>query len=236
MQTSIRFLSADETASMLAKDEDGFFGAMTAPDLAARSASSVEEYKARCVAVAREIPAASRRLLEFAVKHANTFFSTHALGPLAYLRDANCQPWVFASTEGTVYECGLPHTRSTVIFIGSDMFDQEYVPFYELIVHERVHVLQRSNPDASLKSIEALGYSRAGLRRDHHLARSNPDLDEYAYTHPGLLGGKPVICCYASATPLHIMDTMDESLNGGAEHPNEAIAYSVARAARALLE
>jgi len=107
------------------------------------------------------------------------------------------------------YEDGYPHTREHVIFI-SDM------PDLSTVVHEQMHIQQRSNPP----DLEAMGYKLAGKRSDYPRARINPDVDDNIWISPITI--KPMVAQFNSDRPLNLMDI---DVPSQFEHPYEYLAY-----------
>jgi hypothetical protein len=135
-------------------------------------------------------------------------------------------PWIFASTEGSTYEDGLPHTRLNVIFLSSNALSRLTMNERELIrtlIHEKIHIQQRLHPIETLALLKERGYiqwkERAGVPR----IRANPDLDNWIYIDPTTK--KRMVAYYTSDTPSSISDITLSSVNY--EHPYEAIAYEI---------
>lgn len=112
-------------------------------------------------------------------------------------------PWRFAFFHPLV-EKGWPHTHGTVICL--PLSRQVVVPsvdrakLVELLVHERVHVLQRVHPAATREAIrQRYGpgvvplVPRAAIPSPAERQRiyANPDVDEYEYANPAGLKRHP---------------------------------------------
>jgi len=107
-------------------------------------------------------------------------------------------PWRVARLDDAA-ENGWPHTHGNVIILPSSMLNalkkrapggDQHRRLVELLVHERVHVMQRMDPEAARQTIrEWYGDSvrPVARRRDAVAAqfaerlRSNPDIDAYVY-------------------------------------------------------
>lgn len=112
------FLSAQETNTFLAADEDGFVARLNPINLFARRATSNADYIEKISKSGRDFSPEQILKIDSLAKKLPTS--------------------IFALTDGT-YEEGYPHTRKNVIFISS-------VPDMSTIMHEQLHIQQRYNP------------------------------------------------------------------------------------------
>ena len=102
-----------------------------------------------------------------------------------------------------------PHTLRNYIFLPS-------VPDLETIIHEKIHVIQRYNPDF----MKQFGFVKTDLKLEK---RNNPDNDDFIYSY----NGKPFYFKYngTSYRDGHTVNG-DDFLQ---DSPNETIAYYLAR-------
>jgi len=143
-------------------------------------------------------------------------------------------------------ENGYPHTVGDLICIPLSVLDEYDVPrLGRLFLHERVHVVQRADPEGARRYAKKLGYERTNTRRrdvsssTRFLLRANPDLDEWMY----LFRGTMPAAVYTSDHPRSLAEAMVVDTKTGkslmpsssssaitaaaAEHPHEAVAYDV---------
>lgn len=206
------FLTADEASAFLLKDDDKYVQSMSTYDLYARKAKSQDEYLQRISQATADFDPKERGLLLRLTAEIDDKYP--------HLRST---PWAFLKTKGNVYEDGLPHTRGMFILISDHVLNHDDLT--ETLLHEKIHVYQRLNPDAIQKILKEKGYIRWKLRKDVPLARANPDLDDWIYLDP--VTQKPMMAVYSNTNPSSISDV---SLSNIAfEHPLEAMAYQIAQ-------
>jgi hypothetical protein len=187
---NIYFLSRQQTSDYLQLDADGFVGSLTQADLKARKCSSHYEYLTCAMKSADDFTEEEKLILIRLCKQADAYVPQCTL------------PWIFAKAH---YEDGLPHTRGAVIFL-SKVCDARTV------VHERVHVWQKTRGDAQYPGYMLMAGS-------DELMRSNPDTDKRIWTRNGKACGK----FYNSKNPTGISDCYQFE-----RHPFEEEAYSIA--------
>lgn len=223
----ILFWSEAKTRAFLKSDPDGYMRRLTKADLTARKASSHDDYIHWS---AQSAPADFSELEKYKLKQAcrkaDAFFAS-IKGETPYFHNYNTQlPWVFARVTGAYYEGGLPHTRRDAIFLTDGAMERAMKELVELVIHERIHIIQRQFPKETRTLLEEIGFKRVGKKRDYLCARANPDIDDHVYSHPQMREGKPWVACYTSENPSSIQDVT----NGDAfEHPFEYMAYTVSR-------
>ena len=97
-------------------------------------------------------------------------------------------PWRLA-IFGAQVEKGWPHTHGTVVCLPMTFTDRSRSALVELLIHERIHILQRLHPQATREFIRV----RYGPNVAPIIAReimgpsernriyANPDVDSYEY-------------------------------------------------------
>ena len=110
-------------------------------------------------------------------------------------------PWVFALTKENEYEDGLPHTRTNIIFLSTNV-DQTPLKLVSILIHEKIHIYQRLYPEETMNFLAVHGYYRWKQRFGVPRIRSNPDLDPWIYFNP--VSKQPMIAYYTSDTPNNI--------------------------------
>ena len=212
------FMSAHRTAAFLKADMDTYVSTMTPWDLYARQSSDVGEYIDTIFASATEFTPEQQDRFTKAAASADAFFLNNGHAVVASI------PWVFAITKGKTYEDGLSHTRTNIIFV-SDEIDETPDKLARTLVHEKLHLYQRANPEKMAHLLERMGYKRWKLRVYDLRIRANPDLDPWIYTDP-LDNDKPMACYYSSDKPTSISDVTSSAVK---EHPYERMAYEIAK-------
>ena len=210
------FMDAQATSVFLLKDPDSYVDNMTPTDLFARGAKTADNYK------------------EKAAKSAATFSEAMKAQYVAAAEDADkhllrlgheiieSMQWTFALTKGAAaYEEGLPHTRTHVIFVSTDL-DTTHEALVRTLVHEKLHLFQRAYPEKIAHLLDSAGYTRWKYRVGEPRVRANPDLDPWIYIDPDTK--KPMIAKYTSDQPKSIgyIDVSPQD-----EHPFERMAYEL---------
>ncbi|QIG60022.1 hypothetical protein [Dishui Lake large algae virus 1] len=225
--THITFLTASDTANFLLSDADTYSFNLSPLDLHARHAASYQEYQEASARSARSFTSPEVFLLTKAAKRADKIIQDIRLdGCPSFANNLKKIPWVFASTEGSTYEDGLPHTRLNIIFLSSVTLSRLAADEKELVrtlIHEKIHIQQRLHPIETLALLKERGYIQWKERKGIPRIRANPDLDQWVYTDPNTK--KEMAAYYTSDTPSSISDITLTSVNY--EHPYEAIAYEV---------
>lgn len=223
----IAFLTASDTASFILSDPDTYAFNLSPLDLHARHAASYQEYQQASARAARSFTQGEMFALTKAAKAADSIIAKIKLdGCPDFSKNLMRIPWIFASTSGSTYEDGLPHTRLNVIFLSSVALLRIIGDETELVrtlIHEKIHIQQRLHPLETLSLLKHRGYIQWKERNGVPRIRANPDLDNWIYIHPSTR--KPMAAYYASDTPSSISDITLTSLDY--EHPYEAIAYEV---------
>lgn len=225
--THITFMKAEETADFIKSDPDTYTFNMSPLDLYARKAASYQEYEEASANSARSFISTEVFVLTKAAKRADSIIEGIKLdGCPTFAENLKKIPWIFAKTEGTTYEDGLPHTRLNVIFLSTDMLGRLVGDEQELVktlIHEKIHIQQRLHPVETLALLKERGYIQWKERYGVPRIRANPDLDPWIYIDPSTK--KEMVAYYSSDTPSSISDIVLTSVSY--EHPYEAIAYEV---------
>jgi hypothetical protein len=223
----LTFWSKATTLTFLQTDPDNYMRRLSKADLVARKAGSHDEYRYwSALSAPANFSEIEKYKLKQATKKADAFFgslATHANMPYFHLHN-KALPWVFARVTGVYYEGGYPHTRKDAIFITDGVMNRSLKEIIELVIHEKIHIIQRQFPKETHLLLKEIGFRRVGKKSDFLCARANPDIDDNVYAHPQMRDGAPWVACYKSEAPSGIHDVM----NGDKfEHPFEFIAYTV---------
>lgn len=224
----VTFLTSADTAKFIRKDADNYIHSLTPWDLYARRTKTPEEYIERAAAAAIDFSPDEKERYKKATADADAVFMRLGHEIIAAMQ------WKLALTRGDAYEAGMPHTRMDTIFLASkgvkDGIDGivsgggAHAQLVETLVHEKLHLFQRANPDKMIHLLARAGYTRWKLRAHEPRIRANPDLDPYIYIDPAT--EKPMAAYYTSDTPYSISD-IDVSPRD--EHPFERMAYELVK-------
>jgi hypothetical protein len=212
--------TAEQTAAFLRKDSDTYVNTMSQYDLSARKVSSYTDYINKIAAGAYTLSQSEAETVFEAIREVDTYLSK-ASAKTVPSRIKHI-PWIIAVTRDRTYEDGFPHTRENVIFITPTVIRSASLA--STLLHEKVHVYQRTYPAEMDAWIEQRGFTRWKTRKSEPYARANPDLDDWIYIDP--VSSKPMVATYTSDTPKSINDV--KLSNPAFEHPYELMAYEIA--------
>jgi hypothetical protein len=120
-------------------------------------------------------------------------------------------PWKLILISNHI-ENGFTHTQGDTIFLSrSDLLQREDHSVLKTLLHEKIHILQRQNPDwMENVSRTILGYKRieathSSYFRDQYrfLMRSNPDIDSHFYAFQDSF---VPIMLYSTSKPRNLHD------------------------------
>jgi hypothetical protein len=211
----ITFLSGYETAKVIKQDPDNYLHSLSPWDLYARKSKTMEEYIMRCVRAVTEFSDNERSICASAARKADALLVKHNYEIISAMK------WNLALTNGRVYEDGMPHTRMDIVFLDrSQLLDSRSLVL--TLVHEKLHLFQRANPEKMAQLLDSSGYTQWKLRAHEPRIRANPDLDPWIYIDPRT--GKPMATYYTSDKPINLSDV---DTNAEDEHPYERMAYEL---------
>lgn len=251
--TTIRLATEADIQEAIDSSYDVFFGEMTHADLYARGMTKastsvsrdafgelryqyMQRYKDACSThddqeaqllaslVQRCDEAVSRHLRSITAKDANSIDREMHEKLLAL-------PWKFAKLDDA-FEHGYPHTLHDVIFLPSSFLDDDsHDKLCETLLHEKIHVFQRTHPDITARILDH-EYMRldSDATRLPPLRRNNPDLDRQIYQHRSTMC--TTVQVYNTMLPKDLADSRIVCLNPNCrqkhhpyEHPYEEMAY-----------
>jgi len=220
----LRYLTKKQTGQFLIRDVDQYAASLTSSDLCARKVGSTSEYIRQSYVSARSFNMSQRNLIKRAIDEAHKFFCS-SLGFGIDSEKMRVLPWTVALTDGN-YEDGLPHTRADIIFLTPKILRSTFESLVGILIHEQVHIYQRTYSDDIHSYLSAQGYKVAFPRSQVARARANPDTDGMIYLD---VNQEIHASIYTSDCPKRIQDIVTVPENNEAqEHPYETIAYSVA--------
>lgn len=263
----IYFMTYKETANFFAKDNDRYVRNLTVLDLHARNVKTHVEYLNNIEDTAISFTEDEKELLVICAKNADEYLMNEAFKELRYGGYLNGNDianikWVFANTYTNYFndvikenEQGLPHTRENIIFLSKNVLKNDVLNLTNTLIHEKIHIYQRYNPDIFAKIINEMGLKemdKASFKHAKYI-RSNPDTNDKIYYYDksrnsylaylNILGdgdgagdgtgdaididnGNIMVCLYRNDKPNSINDVKQS--NFATEHPYEKIAYEIA--------
>lgn len=198
LQTDEKFLSADDSYDLLRRDLDGYFKSLSITELKKRNTDTINGYINSINTL--DFSEEQKYTLSRCINKADKFFLTKFLTNKYGLEIENI-PWKLALTQGNAYEFGYPHTRVDTIFISDNIFSKNKEDIVKILIHEKIHLDQKRNPEKYLKIISIMGLTRE-QHAENITRRANPDIDKYVYYKDG-------------------------SIYSNSEHPLEEIAYTI---------
>lgn len=203
---------------MLERMASNYFEGMTKHDLFARHAVDKAEYKNKYFAGIIEFTENEKNNLKNIVKIINRI--TRKFSAFRQIK------WKFAKLRLNI-ENGFPHTLGDTIFLPETFFlVRTHKEQIETIVHEKVHIFQRTFPFQTNALILRYWGCRVSTRRDvYPRIRANPDLNGLQYSRNNEI-------CYKeyNKEPSSVADAHDSKgcINSDYEHPYEKMAYIIA--------
>lgn len=257
--THVQFLKRAIVKKFILDDTDNYVKHMTLFDLKARGHRTKDEYTIVSASRATDVPIElKKRLRECAQKIDIDCRGGVTRIPIAQLRrynnkkaamdgdadnegcicfDLKCLlpiPWVIGMTTSNMYEGGMPHTRSQIIFLTPHHVKHiDDSQLCQLLLHERLHIHQRLEEDLFSSFLCNIGFIRYALRSEfvlniNPLLRSNPDLGPWLYKD---CHGTVMYAAFTSAYPKSIRDVeYSNGLDASVEDPYELLAYVISHA------
>jgi hypothetical protein len=207
----------EHVRNLIGKDIDNYASGMTYYDMYARQCKNFSEV-------------INKSLLDFYLE--NTTLEQCFKRCLACIGEANKRlenlslnfnaiDWHLCFFKGINYEDGLAHTRFNIIFLpASKILTISDEQLTRLLVHEKIHVMQKFLPFDSFITNFMKNFSVVGHRYYvDKFIRCNPDLDDFVYKNDK---GEIMKFVYASDRPSSLFDIVKKSQY---EHPYEEMAY-----------
>jgi hypothetical protein len=202
----IIFPPVEDSVHYISQDIDGHIRSLNIKDLRDRKCVSREKYMGIYLKSIQPFSTRQKILIKkytlLASKYISTLKSPHIETALIIPI-----PWKFVLVDESV-EYGHPHTRGDMIFLSKRSLCRSGVEITRTLIHEKIHIYQKMYPELFVKSLINTGYVHLGELEDG-LRSKNPDTNSCIYMHPNgrVMNGADVIY----------------------EHPNELIAYTIAR-------
>jgi len=226
---NVRFFDKKETMSFFENDTDRYVDSMSSADLYARKVRTKQEYISMIKNCCTNFSERQKRRLILCCEQADRFFEQYKYNGLDCVIISKMK-WNFALTQNYKeyeYENGFPHTRSDVIFlsyktINDNMVHDDDEQLVNTLIHEKVHVYQRSHKNEMKHMLEKQGFIECNINVENK--RSNPDINDKIYKDPA--SKECMVFTYTSNKPKNINDV--NQTNFSQEHPYEKMAYEIA--------
>jgi len=262
----IYFMTYKDTSNFLAKDNDRYVRNLSELDLHARKVKTHVEYLNNIDDTTISFTDDEKELLVKCANNADKYLSKETFSELKYGKFLNGNDiakikWIFANTYTNYYndvikenEQGLPHTRENIILLSKNVLKYDELNLTNTLIHEKIHIYQRYNPDIFDKIIKDMGLIELDKKSFKYAKyiRSNPDTNNklyyYAKNNNNTMdffnkmmnaGGdsgdskikdydddKVMVCLYRNDKPNGISDVKQKDF--AEEHPYEKIAYEIA--------
>lgn len=190
---NVIFVSRKYMSSII--DDSFYFLRMTPADLHARDIGSQQGYKKMYKDSIQDFEQGEKYILKTLVAkidmYTRRFDRLHSL------------PWKLCKISANI-EKGYPHTLGDVIILSATFFDMSENEKLITLLHEKMHVYQRSYPIQAEQLITNYwGFKVVDKHENYPLARNNPDINNFVYAKDG----KRFIQLYRSKTPTSISDS-----------------------------
>ena len=214
--SKITFLNHHEALLHLVKDDDNFYNRFNALDLQARNCKNVSEYKDMMNESITDFNNQEVEIIKKLVLEICKLDWSQINQQWVNVEKFKQIPWKFICISGRKYECGLPHTRSDVIIIPKHQI-QDTKDFKNTLLHEQLHVYQKTWPKEFNKFLQQQGWKFHQSYSKCSVCRSNPDTNKIIYKK----NGEKHVAHY-NQNPTSIMDVTYFPVNQWKyEHPNE---------------
>ena len=213
------FLSKNDIIDFINNDYDKYFYNLSFADLSARNVKNISDYKNIIINNIYQLSKKQKNRLTILFNNANNLLYKKYID-IAHIK---CK---IVLIKNNIYDNGLSHTRSNIIFLSSNILNDSNYKIIQTLIHEKVHIFQRYNPYHKyiIDFLDNNGIKRF-MKRDEYiktypLLRSNPDLDNWIYIDKS----NALSCSYNNRTPQSISDVNCNQIN---EHPFEMMAYNI---------
>lgn len=195
-ESNIIFFTADQTNALIATDADGYIRDFNTGDLNARNVKSVSEYMNLIANVGKDFDDVQTELLMQAIETIDEDDLHDDPSGWIDKRKFIEMPWRISLVEGDAYEYGWPHTRQNeegdiVIILPVNSINKRLKGesrsgfMKELLIHEQMHVYQKTYPDDFQRYLDYHGFRRWGRKTDFPDIAANPDADKWIYERDG---------------------------------------------------
>ena len=222
METMANYITADKLSKYLINDDDDYYKNFSDLDLKVRKVNNVNEYynniKKSCI----DIDELSMNILNNCIKKANNKLRGYSCIGFDGNKCSGIE-WNIGLVKDKLYEEGYPHTRNNIIIIPSYLLNSKN-QLINTLIHEKIHVYQKTYPEDIEKYLEANGFTKYKLRNTFDNTRSNPDMDQWIYKNKN----GEIMSTEYNDNPTSLMDVKTIPINNTQfEHPFEFMAYDI---------
>ena len=219
----IIFLTKEMTSDIIISDKDNYFLRFNELDLLARNAVTVKDYKDKIIKASCDFTDEQREIITECIENINNKLIPKINESWIIRSKLLDIPWKIGVVSTRIYEVGLPHTRDDTIILPSNQINLS-TEFMDTLLHEKLHVYQKTYPDDFSIYLEENKYVKYQKYIDTDIRyRSNPDTDEWIYKKNGLIYVSEYI-----NNPKTILDVRYKPKNSCVyEHPREKSVYDL---------
>ena len=213
------FLSKNEINKFINDDNDMYLYNLSSADLFARNVENISDYKKNIINNIYTLSNEEKERMIKLYNNANNILTKN------YPEIADTKGHI-VFIKNNICENGLPHTRSNIIFLSTNLLNDTDLQIIKILIHEKIHIFQRFNPFHKLiiDFLHNNNITQFMTKKDyintHPLTRANPDLDNWIYINKNNI----LTCSYNSKKPNSINDIDNDPLY---EHPYEMMAYNI---------
>ena len=217
------YMHYNELKDYLLEDKDDYYKNFSDLDLKARKVNNINEYYENIKKSCIDIDNNNMDILNYCISIANNKLKKYKCIGFDGVKCADLE-WNIGLVKDKLYEEGYPHTRYNVIIIPLNLLKNES-QLIDTLIHEKIHVYQKTYPEDIEKYLEDNGFSKYKLRSDlNKYTRSNPDMDQWIYKN----NKDEIMMTEYMNNPKSIMDVKTIPINNSKyEHPFEYMAYNI---------
>lgn len=225
---TIRFLNKANTIDLLTADSDGYYNTFNKNDLKVRNLNDKKDYAPIIKHSACNGSQTAKSKIKKAIQTICKKLDSKKLETIhgIYIYDLLNSPWNIAFVCDKKYEFGFPHTRNEVIVLQiSRVLNEDMNGLCKLLVHEKVHVYQKSHKKEMDQYFADNGFQIIGEKKMTDKDKpANPDIDSNIYDH---LETKFKYYAKYRKNPTSVKDIVYSHNDAKYEHPLEKIAYDM---------
>jgi hypothetical protein len=226
METMANYMTAEQLSNYLINDNDDYYKNFSDLDLKVRNINNLEDYYNNIRKSCIDIDESNINILNNCIYKANNKLRGYSCIGFDGNKCADIE-WNIGLIKDKLYEEGYPHTRHNVIIIPSYLLNNKS-NLINTLIHEKIHVYQKTYPEDIEKYLEANGFTKYKLRNDFNNSgvntRANPDMDKWIYKNKN----GEIMSTEYNDNPKSIMDVKTIPIdNTKFEHPFEFMAYDI---------
>ena len=220
--SNVKYYTKNELEEYLLSDNDNYYKQFNLIDYKVRNIKNIDEYKniikKSCININ------NKHLLNDCIKISDLKLTKINLDGFSGKKCANMK-WNIGFINGNEYENGLPHTRNNIIILPLSILSNKD-NLINTLIHEKIHVYQKTYIDDINIYLEKNGFTKYKLRSEVENTRANPDMDLYIYKNKN---GDVMKATYKTNANT-ISDVNIVPINNYMyEHPFEYMAYNITK-------